>query len=271
MTKEIDSRFRGNDTFMKPNIYSVEDIKKLSEGGYILSRILKYLLKMAQEQKTGDEIEKIAQKLIRESSGEPAFMEAKDEKGENYPAAICLSINEGVVHGIPYGQEIKVGDVVSIDIGLRYKGLVTDMAWTIYVEGKDLRIKQMLQQNEQALKLACKQAIANNQINNISREIEQMAKAGGFYPVAELSGHGVGKNLHEAPSIYNVPLENIKQKTLREGMVIAIEPIFALNSYQKLHFKDNWGIILPDNITSHFEFTVAVGAKPKILTPSPLA
>jgi len=254
---------------VKANIYSVEDIKVLQEGGYILSHILRYLLKMAQNKATGDEIEAVAQKLIRESGGEPAFMEAKNEKGKNYPAAICLSINDGVVHDIPFGQKINSGDVVSIDIGLRYKGLITDMAWTIYVDGKDRKIKKLLQINEEALILAIKKAVTNNQLNDISCEIAQNAKRANLYPVIELTGHGVGKSLHEEPPVYNVPFEGNKDKKLKDGMILAIEPIFALKSYKKLHFRDDWGIILPDNITSHFEFTVVVGAKPKILTPAP--
>jgi methionyl aminopeptidase len=255
----------------KPNIYSVEEIRDLSQGGYILSRILKHLLKMAADLKTGDEIESTAQKLIHEAGGTAAFQEAKDEQGKNYPAAICLSINDGVVHGIPFGQKIKSGDVVSIDIGLRYKNLVTDMAWTIYVNGSDLKIKKLLQVNEQALHSAIKLAQVGCQVNDISAAIGQIAAENNLTPVIELTGHGVGKELHEAPSIYNGVVFGQGETTLKEGMVLAIEPIFALNSYQKLQFKDNWGIILKGNVTSHFEFTVAVGSRAKILTPNPLS
>lgn len=255
----------------KPNIYSVEEIQIMAQGGYILSRILKYLLKMAQDKKSGDEIEKKAQRLIQEAGGEAAFMEAKNEKNEFYPAAICLSVNDTVVHGIPYGIEIKSGDVVSIDIGLRYKGLITDMAWTVYVDGNDPKIKNLLKVNEEALKSSIKLAKLGCSINDISATIEKNARRHNLTPVIELTGHGVGKILHEDPPIYNIPLEGRGDYSLKEGMVLAIEPIFALNPYKKLQMHNDWGIILNDNITSHFEFTVAVGAQAKILTPDPLS
>jgi len=252
------------------NNYSLGQIKTMQQGGRFLSLILKQLLKMAREKKSGDELEQVAQRMIKEVHGTPAFMEAINEKKENYPAAICLSINNEVVHGLPFGKKIRSSDVVSIDIGMRFKGLITDMAWTIYIEGKDPQIKKMLSVNEQALRLAAKQAYSGNKINNISYPIQKTAYDNNFYPVVELAGHGVGNHLHEEPSVFNISQYSNKDKILKQGMVIAIEPIFVLKPYKRLNFKDNWSIIVKDNIASHFEFSVAVLQQSKILTPSPI-
>ncbi|MCD6195129.1 M24 family metallopeptidase [bacterium] len=243
--------------------------KILRQGGKILGRILKRLLYLAAQKKTGDEIEAEAEKLIKDAGGFPAFKEAKNAKGEFYPAAICLSLNEEVVHGLPFGKKIYAGDLVSIDIGLRYKGLVTDMAWTIYVEGKDKKVKRMLKFNQLALKRAIQKARLPYFVEDISLEIERTAQEAGVVPVADLTGHGVGHSLHEPPAVFNI-FPGKRKIVLEENKALAIEPIFALKEYKGLHTKGGWGIIAPKGVlTSHFEATVIVGKKPEIITPLP--
>lgn len=251
------------------DLNSVE-IKTLRQGGKILGKILKKLLRLAAQKKTGDEIEAEAEKLIKEAGGTPAFKEAKNKKGESYPATVCLSLNEEVVHGLPFGKKIRAGDLVSLDIGLRYKGLVTDTAWTIYVEGKDERIKRMLKVNQLALEKAIQKAHLPYFVEDISLEIERTAREGGVVPVSALTGHGVGRFLHEPPSIFNIyPGE--RKIPLRKNMALAIEPIFALREYKGLRTREGWTIIAPKGVlTSHFEATVIVQEKrSEIITPLP--
>lgn len=245
------------------------EIKIARENGKIISLILKKLLHLVHKKKTGDLIDEEAGKLIKEAGGTPAFKEVKNDKGKFYPANICLSINEEVVHSLPFGKKIKSSDLVSLDLGFKRKGIIVDMAWTVYVDGKNKRIFNLLKANEEALFRACKKAKMGNYTLDISKEIEETAKKYKVYPVKELTGHGVGKTLHEEPTIFNFAHEE-ESKPLQKNMFLAIEPIFATDKY-RLHFLDNWNIILEKGIVaSHFEFSVLVSEKRgEIITPSP--
>ncbi len=246
------------------------ELKNLKEGGKILGKILKRLLRLVVKKKTGDEINAEAERLIKEAGGYPAFKEVRNEKGENYPAALCLSLNEEVVHGLPFSKKIRPGDIVSLDLGLRYKGWVTDMAWTVYVEGKDPKIRKMLRANQLALRRAIQKAHPPFFVEDLSRVIEQTAKRYKVVPVKELSGHGVGKSLHEEPSVLNI-FTGRREIPLKQGMILAIEPIFASQPYSDLHSEDGWTIIAPEGVlTSHFEATIIVKAKKaEVITPLP--
>jgi len=251
-------------------ILNSQEIKTLRKNGKVLSLILGKLLKMVYQKKTGDEIEFEANKLIKSAGGYPAFKEVKNEKNEFYPASICLSLNEEVVHALPFDKVIRSGDVVSIDLGLRLDNLITDMAWTVYLDGKDKKILRMLEANKEALYKSSKISKVFNYTSDLSKIIEAIARKYGFFPVKELTGHGVGKTLHEKPTIFNYVVDDKKERLIL-GMALAIEPIFALKEYKQLRFSNNWAIIAPEgNVTSHFESTVLVTKKEgEILTPSP--
>ncbi len=254
----------------KGSILTPKEIETLKEGGKILSRILRSLLRMALQRKTGDEIEEEATRLIKEAKGQPAFREAVNEEGQHYPATICLSLNEEVVHCLPYGKKIRSNDVISIDIGMRYQGLVVDMAWTVY-GGKDRQIKKLLRANKEALFKALKSASAKKFAEDISLQIQKTAQKYGFYPVKELSGHGIGHRLHGEPSVYNY-FPGEKTQPLLKNLALAIEPIFALKKYARLQYLKPWGIIIPGNLTSHFEFSLVVREKgAEVVTPPPLS
>jgi len=245
-------------------------IKIARLNGKIISLILKKLLRLVYKKKEGDLIDREAGKLIKEAKGTAAFKEVKNEKGELYPANICLSINEEIVHCLPFGKKIRPSDVVSLDLGFKRDNIVVDMAWTVYVEGKNKEIFNLLKANKEALYKACKKAKKGNSTLDISREIEETAKKYKVYPVKELTGHGLGYTLHEQPTIFNVVYKE-RSAPLEKNMLLAIEPIFANQNYKRLQFTDNWNIILEKGtIASHFEFSVLVSEeKGEILTPSP--
>lgn len=238
--------------------YSQGEIERLRKSGLVLKEVkekLKKLVKIGANQLT---IEKQAQELINSLDSEPAFL---NQPGPvPYPAATCISVNDQVVHHIPEDKILKRDDLVSIDLGVKKEGMYTDTAFTIYL-GKRLELKTLVKTTKRALKEAAEAARPGNQLGDIGAVIEKTIERASFSVVRELSGHGIGEQLHDEPAVpnYGQPGQGL---ALESGMVLAIEPIASLGSGKikgSFGFGDNWTVVTEDKEpAAHFEETFLI-------------
>ena len=244
-------------------IYGPEEIARIRESAQIVGRCL---LALASEVRPGVstlDLDKVAEKFIRDQGGEPAFLGYR-----GYPASICASLNEEVVHGIPSAKRIlKEGDVISVDIGVKKAGFYGDAARTFAVGTIAPEIQRLLDTTERSLAAGIEKARPEGRVSDISAEIERTVKEAGFSVVRALVGHGVGRALHEEPQVpnYGRPGEGPK---LRVGMVLAIEPMVNAGTADVVTLADQWTVVTADRKRSaHFEHTVAIGAAgPEVLS-----
>lgn len=246
------------------NLKTPEEVEIMKEGGRKLSLIKHKVVKAVKVGVSAYEIDKLADSLIAKSGGEPSF-----KKVPGYYWATCVNVNAGIVHGIPKKEIVfKKGDIVSIDLGIFYKGFHTDTSVSLEI-GKTPANKKFLDAGKEALKAAIAQARKGNRIYDISKAIETVIKKYSFSPVTSLVGHGVGKSLHEEPQIpcftYTSP---DKTPEIEEGMCLAIEVMYTLGSPELIYEQDGWTISTHDGkISGLFEETVAVvGHGPVVLT-----
>ncbi|MFA5135136.1 MAG: type I methionyl aminopeptidase [Patescibacteria group bacterium] len=233
---------------------SPEDIRKLREGGKILNRIVRQVADRAKPGVSPYELEELANQLIKESGGVPSF------KGFNgYPAATCISVNEVVVHGIPDPDVTLVkGDIVGIDIGLKYRGLFTDHAITVPVGTVSPQARKLLSVTAQALSEGVGAVKPGCTVGDIGNAIQSYVEGYKFGVVRSLVGHGVGFEVHEEPRVPNFGDRGTGPK-LQPGAVIAIEPMVTLGSYEVTTKDDGWTIVTADgSLSAHFEHTIAV-------------
>ena len=235
------------------SIKSEKEIELMRIAGKINYQTHKLLESKIRPGITTKELDKIAYDYILANNGTPSFLNY-----EGYPASICTSINEEVVHGIPSNRKLKEGDIISIDIGVIYKGYHSDSAWT-YPVGKISEEKQnLLKYTREALFKGIKEVKAGARLHNIGAKVEQYALKHNLGVVKELVGHGVGTNLHEDPNVPNYGKYDTGL-VLKEGMTIAIEPMLNLGTEKIFLLDDDWTIITQDNKPSaHFEHTVLV-------------
>jgi methionyl aminopeptidase len=245
-------------------IKTPEEIKIMKEGGEKLARVKKELEARVGVGVSAYEIEELACDLIKKEGAEVSF-----KKVPGYYWATCVNVNEGIVHGIPKKDLIfKNGDIVSVDCGVFYKGFHTDTSFTKGV-GVDNFKKKFIEAGKIALKKAIVQARVGNRIYDISEAIESELKKKNLTPIRALVGHGVGRDLHEAPQIYCYTNGNYEESPeIREGMVLAIEVMYSLGSADLKLDKDRWTISTSDDtISGLFEDTIAVTKKgPIVLT-----
>lgn len=240
---------------------TAEELELIRQGGKRLGRILERLCKMVKPGITTEELDVAAERMIRECGGEPAFKGYKPRP--DHPAfttTICCSLNSEVVHApaVP-SRVIKEGDLVKIDIGMRYKGLYTDMARTVMVGKVDKKARELVKVTERALKIGIKQVRAGRKVSHISKAIEKYVEKSGFGIVRDLVGHGVGYKVHEPPEVPNYWVDGFPDVELKEGMVIAIEPMVNLGLWRVNVKEDGWTIVTADSKPSaHFEHTVIV-------------
>ena len=256
---------------MAIDIKTPEEMAIMAEGGAKLGRIKNALAKAVKVGVTGLDIENLAQKLIKEEGAEPSFA-----KVENYKWATCISVNEGIVHEIPKKETVfKKGDLVSVDVGIYYKGFHTDTSISV---GIDLTSEnaRFLETGRRALKSAIKEAKPGKYIFDISRVIEEVITEAGYTPLRALVGHGVGRELHEEPQIpcflpagrHGVP-GNVKESPkIVPGMVLAIEVMYTQGEPDISVLEDGWTIVMRDGkISALFEETVCVTTNgPQVIT-----
>ncbi len=233
------------------NSQEMEMIKKASK---ICAELLGFLRKMIKPGVKAKELDSFAEEFIAKKGAKPAF---KGYRG--YPAVICVSINEEIVHGIPTEtKEIKEGDIVSIDVGANYKGFYADAARSFGVGKIKSVLRKLLRVTYKALILGVKRAKVGNFVGDISCAIQNFVEKNGFNVIREYTGHGVGKNLHEAPQIPNFGKKG-EGEMLKEGMVLAIEPMVSVGDYKVRVLEDGWTAVTQDLApTAHFEHTVLV-------------
>ena len=234
-------------------IKSEREIELLRKAGKIVYDTHQYLKPFIKEGITTKELDRLAEDFIRSQDATPSF------KGyDGFPATICASINDEVVHGIPGNRKLENGDIISVDIGACYKGYHGDSAWTYTVGDVSDNIKQLLIDTEKSLFVGLEQVKPGNRIGDIGHAIETYAHEHGLGVVLELCGHGVGTSVHEDPDVPNYGTPNTGVR-LKPGMVIAIEPMLTLGSPDILLLDDDWTVITEDGSPSaHFEHTVVV-------------
>jgi methionyl aminopeptidase len=259
-------------------IKSKEEIKYLIKGGKILGEILDALIKMAVPGVSTFDIDEKAQKMIKESGGMPSFKGYKGSKNsEPFPSAICASIDEEVVHGIPKKEKVlKNGDVFGIDIGMQWpsnkglglngNGFFTDTAATVCIGKSPKNSKKLVNTAYEALYLAISVCKSGNTVADIGREVENYVSKFGYGIVRDLVGHGVGNNVHEEPHIPNYYNKDLEKWVLSPGVVLALEPMITLGTYEVETAEDGWGIITKDrSISAHMEHTVVITEKDPII------
>lgn len=229
------------------------EIEILKECNQIVAEVLTTLKPYCQPGMTTLELDKMAEEMTYNQKAVPAF------KGyHGFPATLCTSINEEVVHGIPSKRALKEGDILSIDYGICYKGFYGDAALTVPIGkiGQDLQL--LLQTTQECLMLGIEKAVPGNHLSDISAAIQTHAEARGFSLVKEFSGHGVGKSLHEEPAVLNY-VANGRGILLKAGLVLAIEPMVNQGTDKVVVLKDGWTVVTKDGkCSAHFEHSVAI-------------
>jgi len=230
-----------------------EEIKIMAEGGKILAKIMKELTKMIKPGITTQELDRAAEALIFKSGAKPSF------KGyEEFPASLCTSVNEEIVHGIPSQRKLKEGDIITLDLGIFFKGFHSDMAITLPVGKVDFETQRLIRVTKKALKIGIKKVRPGNTIGDIGNTIQRYVESQGFNVVRDLCGHGIGRELHEDPQILNYGKRRTGPK-LAEGMILCLEPMVTTGDARIKKSENGQTYETVDgSISAHFESEVAV-------------
>lgn len=247
---------------------TAKEIAVMAEGGALLHRVTEQLIEATKVGVRLKALDTLAEKLMRGAGGEPAFLGYKPAWAKKaYTASICTSVNDVVVHGIPSAYKLKSGDIVKLDLGLKYKGFYTDTAVTVAVGEVSDDAKRLIAVTQDALTLAIDQCIVGNTVGDIGFAVNAYVRKNGLRVVQGLTGHGIGKNLHENPVVPNEGKPNTGAR-LEVGMVIAIEPMVTMGSGKTVQLKLDESFATKERVlAAHFEHTVAITeAGPQVLT-----
>lgn len=241
---------------------SEKDLQMLRQSGKILARIMQRLRDFIKAGVSTQEIDRLAEELLRRENSLPAF---KGYKG--FPANICTSINEEIVHGIPGERRIREGDIISLDLGINYAGYFSDAATTLAIGRVNSRAKKLIEVTKTALSEGIKQSRIGNKLSDISYAIQSYVEKHGFSVVRQFVGHGIGLSLHEEPEIPNFGRPH-QGPELKPGMVFAIEPMVNMGTWESEILDNGWTAVTKDRLPSaHFEHTVAITEDgPEVLT-----
>ena len=241
---------------------SALEIEKMAAAGRVVAETIAHVGEQLEPGITTSELDAIAEEMIRSHGGVPT---SKGYRG--YPAAICISPNAMVVHGIPGPYRVAEGDLVTIDVGVTLDGFIADSAYTYGVGEVSEKAQRLLDTGREALAAGIEQAVPGNRVGDISAAVQQLVESAGFSVVRSLVGHGVGRSYHEDPHIPNFGQAG-RGPLLSEGMTIAIEPMITAGGAEVYVHDDEWSISTEDgSLAAHFEHTVAVTADgPRILT-----
>jgi len=233
---------------------NAEDLKLLHKANLVVAETLQELTAHIRPGIATAELDAIAERFIRDRKGAPAF---KGYRG--YPASLCIAINDEVVHGIPGPRTLKRGDIVSLDIGVLLDGYYGDAALTVGVGAISADAQKLMMVTEESLYLGIEQARSGNRLADISAAVQSHVEANGFSVVRDFVGHGIGRNLHEDPQIPNFYSPSAYNPRLKEGMVLALEPMVNQGTFRVKVLDDGWTAVTKDGrLSAHFEHTIAV-------------
>lgn len=244
-------------------IKSADDLKLMRPACAVAGTILDEIANFIQPGITTRQIDNFAAERIKAHGAKSAFLGYR-----KFPCHTCLSVNDVVVHGIASERELKLGDIVSVDVGVVYKGFIGDNARTVAVGGCSVAAQRLLDVTEQSLYLGIAQARPGNRVVDISRAVQHYVEENGYSVVREFVGHGVGRTMHEEPQVPNFDEGKPNSPKLRPGMTIAIEPMVNAGGLDVKILKDGWTVVTQDgSLSAHFEHTVLVtDGEPEILT-----
>lgn len=233
---------------------SRHEIELMRQAGRIVGMVLAEMRNVVRPGITTKELDTIAERIIVSAGAKPAF------KGyAGFPATICASINEEIVHGIPSRKRVlKEGDIISVDVGSIYKGWYGDAAITLPVGEISEEARRLLEVTRASLEAAISKAVPGNHLGDVSAAVQQYVESHGYSVIREYTGHGIGRELHEEPQVlnYGTPGTGVR---LRPGMTMAIEPMVSAGSYKTRVLSDGWTVVTRDgSLTAHFEHTIAI-------------
>jgi len=237
------------------------EITIMREAGRIVARVHEAMQEMIRPGVTTADLNSRAEQIIRGHDAIPTFLGYPHTGQNDFPATICASINEELVHGIPSPDRwLEAGDIISVDVGATYRGWVGDSAWTYPVGTVDDESQRLLATTEGALWAGIQQCRSGRYLSDISRAVEEVATAAGFSVVREYTGHGVGRRMHEPPQVLNyVPHGAGRGPRLRPGYTLALEPMVQMGTWRTKVMSDGWLVVSADGKRSaHFEHSVAI-------------
>jgi len=245
---------------------SAEELDKMRRAGRIVASAMDRLLEVARAGTTTGDLDRVAEEHIRGEGAVPSF---KGYRG--FPASICTSVNEEIVHGIPGKRPLEEGDLLSLDVGAIWEGYHGDSAVSVFVgEPPSGEAEKLVRVTEESLEAAISQIRAGNRLSDIGNVVQQVVEGAGFSVVREYVGHGIGRNLHEDPPIpnYGPPGRGLE---LRPGLVVAVEPMVNIGGWETRLLADEWTVVTADgSLSAHFEHTIAVTDDgPEVLTARP--
>ena len=230
-----------------------EEIELIRESSLLVAKTLAELAKVIRPGITTLDLDRIAEEFARDNNAVPAFLNYN-----GFPNSVCISVNAQVVHGIPNKSELKDGDICSVDFGILKNGFYGDSAYTFAIGDVTDETLRLLRITRESLYKGIEKACAGNRLGDISNAVQEHAEKNGFSVVRELVGHGIGRHLHEKPEVPNYGKSG-SGMVLKEGLVIAIEPMINMGGKAVVHEKDGWTVRTADRLPSaHFEHTVAI-------------
>jgi methionyl aminopeptidase len=241
---------------------SERDLELMRPACVVAGKVLEEIAAFIKPGVTTRQVDEFAAVRIKFYGAKSAFLGYR-----KYPCQTCISVNEEVVHGLANERELRFGDIVSVDVGVSYKGFIGDNARTVAVGGCGVLAQRLLDVTEQSLYLGIAAAVPGNRVTDISRAIQDYVENNGFNVVREFVGHGVGRTMHEEPQVPNFVDPKMNQK-LRPGMTLAIEPMVNAGQPNVKILKDGWTVVTQDgSLSAHFEHTVLITeGEPEILT-----
>jgi methionyl aminopeptidase len=244
------------------NIRTPQEIEIMRQNNRLVAHVLQKLKEAIKPSITTVELDQLAERAIREAGATPAF---KGYRG--YPASLCVSINEEVVHGIPGPRRLQEGEIVSLDVGVYRNGYYGDAAITVPVGKMSEQAARLLEVTQQALAKGIEQATHGNRLLDISHAIQSWVESQGFSVVRDFVGHGIGRELHEDPQVPNFGPPH-QGPRLRPGMILAIEPMINVGTWRVKILEDGWTVVTADkSLSAHCEHTIAISdGEPDILS-----
>lgn len=264
-------RTRASQERPQPVLKTPQEIKIMRESGRIVARVHEALKEAVKPGVSTWDLDQVALGVINKYNATSCFLGYGRGPGrKGFPGHICASVNEELVHGIPSKKRIlQDGDIISIDVGVRYRGFIGDSAWSYTVGNVNSSAQNIMDVTEKSLYQGIEQAVVGNRVVDISRAIQLHVEDNGLHVVREYTGHGVGRDMHEAPQVLNYVSEDVDSNLeLVPGLVLAIEPMVQEGTVETETLSDNWTVVSKNlGLTAHFEHTVAITNRgPEILT-----